>query len=836
MANHLKMHSLNKIDENTAKIAKLFPNCVTEAKDANGETVRKIDFDLLKQELSSSIVEGREERYQFTWPDKKKAILTANAPINKTLRPCRNESVDFDNTQNLYIEGDNLEVLKLLQETYLGKIKMIYIDPPYNTGNDFVYEDDFRTENLEFRAESGNYDEEGNLLVDRMTLNTESNGRFHTDWLNMIYPRLKLARDLLSDDGAIFISIDDNEVDNLKKCCNEIFGENNLVAEIPWQSRASVQNDTDFSVNHEYICVYAKNRRQENRRLKESNASEWHKKDSFVCKPLPLDKEKFDNPDNDPRGLWKADPFDAPHVRPNLTYPITNPQTGDQHLPPRGRCWRISQEKFANALADNRIIWTNEGSGRPQLKVFYEEKKDYGSVDNSWFSAEKVGTSTNGTKELMKLFDGQSFFDTPKPVSLMTKLIDLANLQTTDIILDFFSGSATTAHAVMQLNAEEKQNLALSIENLDKNSPDYVSKLSELSSKLSQTGNRKFIMVQLPELCDEKSEAYKAGYKNICEIGKERIRRAGDQILELSIKNLEKEGIIEKIDNTKLSDLRSKFSPEGVIEKNAGKLSETRSLEEVYGLSGISLLTGKEVAKGRTLCTVGSDEEGSGINSVEHSGGAVQGESGVHTLSQNSKGLSGRTGDSIIDMRTLELLNQRGYKIKLDSIGGNQQNDLFSNPETNISALNSKLSELSSKLKVLSSDTGFRVLKCDTSNMEDVYYTPDHLDKQDLFKSNIKGDRSAEDLLFQVMLDLGIMLSSKIETKEIAGKTVYFVEGTYLVSCFDQDITEETVTAIAKLKPYYFVTKDSSLVSDSLATNFEQIFATFSPETIRKVL
>ena len=639
MAEHLKMHSLNKTDENIAKIAQLFPSCVTEAKDENGKIVHKVDFDMLKQELSAGLVEGREERYQFTWPDKRQAILTANAPINKTLRPCRSESVDFDNTQNLYIEGDNLEVLKLLQETYLGKIKMVYIDPPYNTGNDFVYEDDFAQNVAGYIANSGQTDEEGNRLV----VNTESNGRFHTDWLNMIYPRLKLARDLLSDDGVIFISIDDNEVDNLKKVCDEVFGENNLVAEIPWQSRASIQNDTDFSVNHEYICVYAKNRRQENRRLKESNASEWHKKDSFVCKPLPLDKEKFDNPDNDPRGLWKADPFDAPHIRPNLTYPITNPQTGDQHLPPRGRCWRISPEKFTNALADNRIIWTNDGKGRPQLKVFYEEKKDYGSVDNSWFSAERVGTSTNGTKELMKLFDGQSYFDTPKPVSLMTKLIDLANLEDDDIILDFFSGSATTAHAVMQLNAEDG-------------------------------GNRKFIMVQLPELCDEKSEAFKAGYKNICEIGKERIRRAGKKIKE-------------------------------------------------------------------------------------------------------------------------------------------------ENPLTT-SAL----------------DTGFRVLKCDSSNMEDVYYTPDHLDRQDLFKDNIKGGRSAEDLLFQVMLDLGIMLSSKIETKEIAGKAVYFVEGTYLAACFDQDITEETVTAIAKLKPYYFVTKDSSLSSDSLVTNFEQIFATFSPETIRKVL
>ena len=630
---HLKMHSMNKIDENVLKIARLFPNCVTEAKADDGTITHKIDFDMLKQELSNSLVEGREERYQFTWPDKRQAILTANASIDKTLRPCREESVDFDNTQNLYIEGDNLEVLKLLQETYLGKIKMIYIDPPYNTGNDFVYEDDFAQDAADYIANSGQTDEEGNRLV----ANTESNGRFHTDWLNMMYPRLKLARDLLTDDGVIFISIDDNEQSNLKKICDEIYGEKNLVAEIPWQSRASVQNDTDFSVNHEYICVYAKNRRQENRRLKESNASEWRKRDSFVCKPLPLDKSKFDNPDNDPRGLWKADPFDAPHVRPNLTYPITNPNTGGQHLPPRGRCWRISPEKFANALADNRIVWTNDGKGRPQLKVFYEEKKDYGSVDNSWFSYERVGTATSGTKELMKIFDGNSFFDTPKPTSLLQKLIDLANLQDDSIILDFFSGSATTAHAVMKLNAEDG-------------------------------GNRKFIMVQLPESCDEKSEAYKAGYKNICEIGKERIRRAGKKIIE-------------------------------------------------------------------------------------------------------------------------------------------------ENP-----------------LTTQNLDIGFRVLKCDTTNMEDVYYTPDHFNKNDLFKSNIKLGRTPEDLLFQVMLDLGIMLSSKIETKEIGGKTVFYVEGNYLVACFDENVDEKTLTEIAKEKPYYFVMRDASMANDSVATNFEQIFKTYLGE------
>ena len=378
----------------------------------------------------------------------------------------------------------------------------VFIDPPYNTGNDFIYADDFKMESEEWKVESGEWSEEG----DRLFKNTDSNGRFHSDWCSMIYSRLMLARNLLTDDGVIFISIDDNEVDNLKNICNEVFGECNLVAEIPWQSRASIQNDTDFSVNHEYICVYAKRRRQENRRLKDSNYKEWHRRDSFVCKPLPLDKSKFENPDNDPRGPWKADPFDAPNIRPNLTYAVTNPVTGEQHLPPRGRCWRISPDKFSSALADGRIIFGKDGKGRPQMKSFYEEKKEFGSVDNSWFTSERIGTTTNGTKEVMELFGGQPYFDKPKPTSLLRKIVDLANVQEDDIILDFFSGSATTAHAVMQLNAEDG-------------------------------GHRKFIMVQLPEPCDEKSEAYKAGYKNICEIGKERIRRAGEKILKEQLAN-----------------------------------------------------------------------------------------------------------------------------------------------------------------------------------------------------------------------------------------------------------------------------------------------------------
>lgn len=642
----LKMHTPDLAEENFNKLAALFPNAVTESKDKEGNIVWAIDADVLQQEISATVVEGAQERYQFTWPDKKKSVVLANQPIAKTLRLDREKSVGRDgtagniDTENIYIEGDNLDALKLLQETYLGKVKMIYIDPPYNTGNDFIYKDDFSQRTDEYIENSGQLDEEGNKLVQ----NAESNGRFHTDWLNMIYPRLRLAKDLLTDDGVIFISIDDNEIDSLKNICNEIFGQCNLVAEIPWQSRASIQNDTDFSVNHEYICVYAKKRRQENRRLKESNYNEWHNSKSFVCKPLPLDKSKFDNPDNDPRGLWKADPFDAPNVRPNLTYMVTNPLTGEQHLPPRGRCWRISQEKFSSALADGRIVFGKNGRGRPQLKSFYEEKKEFGSIDNSWFSAERVGTTTNGTKEVMQLFDGKPYFDKPKPTSLLSKIIDLANMKNGDIVLDFFSGSATTAHAVMQLNAEDG-------------------------------GKRKFIMVQLPELTAEKSEAYKAGYKTICDIGEERIRRAGKKIKE---ENLDK------------ADL----------------------------------------------------------------------------------------------------------------------------------------------------DIGFRVFKVDSSNMEDVYYTPaDYKQSQlSLFTDNIKPDRTQEDLLFQVMLDLGILLSSDIKEMEIAGKKVFSVADGYLMACFAIDITEETVVEIAKSQPLYAVFRDSGLASDSVMANVDQIFATYSPGTIRKVL
>ena len=493
----LKQETPDLTQQNINRIAELFPSVVTETKDSDGNLKKVVNFAILKQILSDEVVDG-DECYEFTWVGKKQSIIEGNKPIRKTLRPAKEESKNWDTTENLYIEGDNLEVLKLLQNSYMNSIKMIYIDPPYNTGNDFVYRDDFAVSREDYEDEMGVYDEDEN----RLFKNTETNGRFHSDWCSMMYPRLQLARNLLSDDGVIFISIDDNEVDNLRKICDEVFGEVNFVMQFPWQSRQSIQNDTDISNNHEYIISYAKKRRLKNRRLKESNADIWFSKDSFVCLPLELEKDNFDNPDNDPRGVWKADPFDAPNIRPNLTYPIVNPNTREVYMPPIGRHWRTEERTFLKYLDDNRIVFGKTGNSRPQLKVFYEEKKMFGSIDNSWWSAEIVGTSTQGTKELIQLFNGFSPFDTPKPTKLLCKILKLVSqAKNNDIILDFYSGSATTADAVMQLNAEDG-------------------------------GNRKFIMVQLPELTDEKSEAYKAGYKNICEIGKERIRRAGKIIEE----------------------------------------------------------------------------------------------------------------------------------------------------------------------------------------------------------------------------------------------------------------------------------------------------------------
>lgn len=649
--NKLKMQTANKADENFKKLAEMFPNAVTETIDENGEVVRAIDKDVLMQEISCKVVDGNEERYQFTWPDKKKSVLLANAPINKTLRPCREESVDFDNTENLYIEGDNLEVLKLLQETYLGKIKMIYIDPPYNTGNDFVYEDDFAQSTDEYLANSGQYDDEGNRLVK----NLDSNGRFHTDWLNMIYPRLKLAKDLLSDDGVIFISIDDNEVENLLKCCVEVFGDCNFVAQIPWRKRTA-KSDVPFGVSqdYEYIICFAKSSNFS--ASVEGKERKYYETLDFAGRPWRV------------HDLTKQT---TASERPNSYFTIVNPKTGEQYPANPNRTWAITEDTFRTYYAENRIVFPGDydflSIQKPVLRYWKEDdmKKagdKFGKVAVSTKLPDNIGMSQDGTKEITSLL-GTKVFSFPKPSALIKYLIS-ASTEKNDLVLDFFSGSATTAHAVMQLNAEDGR-------------------------------HRKFIMVQFPEETDEKSEAYKAGYKNICEIGKERIRRAGNKILE--------EATQETVDIAK------------------------------YGES---------------------------------------------------------------------------YEVD----------------------------ETMNKYKNL--DVGFRVLKCDSSNMKDVYYNPAEYEPS-LFSSledNIKEDRTPEDLLFQVMLDLGVLLSSKIEETTIAGKKVFNVEDNYLIACFDDNVTEDVITEIAKQKPYYFVMRDSSMANDSVATNFEQIFATYSPDTVKKVL
>ncbi len=625
MMEHLNMQSMDKVAANVAKIRELFPNCVTERINNEGKLEHAIDFDMLKQELSDHVVDGLQERYQFTWPDKRKAILAANAPINKTLRPCREESVDFDNTENLYIEGDNLDVLKLLQETYLGKVKMIYIDPPYNTGKDFIYNDDFKQSTEEYIENSGQLDGEGNRFV----ANTESNGRFHTNWLNMIYPRLKLAKDLLSDDGVIFISIDDNEVENLRKICDEIFGENNFLAQVIWERAFSPKNDAKFfSVSHDYVLIYARSI------------------EVFSIGLLPRSAEsdaRYKNPDNDPHGPWTSDNMTVKSYSANYDYPIRTPN-GTIYYPPAGRCWFTSKERMQKLIENGAVWFGNNGGNMPRIKRYLSDVQQGMTPITIWKYLD-VGHNQEARQELKKLFDEKAYFDGPKPIRLLNRILTIANVKKDDFILDFFSGSATTAHAVMQLNAEDG-------------------------------GKRKFIMVQLPEVCAENSEAYKAGYKNICEIGKERIRRAGKKIKE-------------------------------------------------------------------------------------------------------------------------------------------------ENP-----------------LTTQDLDIGFRVLKCDSSNMEDVYFTPkEYMDKQQsLFVDNIKKDRNDEDLLFDAMLKLDTPLSSKIEKITIAGKTVYNVAQGHLMACFDKNVTDEVITAIAKKMPSYFVMRDSSQADDSVAINFEQIFNTYSPQTVRRVL
>ena len=622
MIDKMKMQTRDGVSDNISWIAEKFPNCVTEKIDpATGEVKLAVDFDMLHQELSTEVVEGNDERYQFVWPDKKKAILLANAPINATLRPCPEESVDFDNTQNLYIEGDNLDVLKCLKETYLGKVKMIYIDPPYNTGNDFVYNDDFAGSVEEYLANSGQYDDHGNRLV----ANTESNGRFHTDWLNMMYPRLKVARDLLSVDGVIFISMDENEIDNLEKICNEVFGEQNFVGKVIWERAFAPKNDAKyFSDSHDYIIVYARN----------INA--------FSIGLLPRTEEanaRYKNPDNDPKGPWSADNMTVKTYSAAYDYEIITPN-GTIMTPPNGRCWFTSKERMLKLIEEGRVWFGENGGNMPRLKRYLADVQQGMTPITIWKYTE-VGHNQEGRQEVKQLFEGKGYFDGPKPLRLLKRILTIANSKNS-IVVDFFSGSATTAHAIMQLNAEDG-------------------------------GNRKFIMVQLPEATDEKSEAFKAGYKTICDIGKERIRRAAKKIKE-------------------------------------------------------------------------------------------------------------ETGADI--------------------------------------------------------DYGFRVLKLDSSNMEDVYYSPAEVnqDQLNLFADNVKPDRTGEDLLFQSMLDLGATLDSKIEKTEVNGKTVFNVADGYLVACFDTEVSDDVVKAIAQMQPQYAVLRDSSLADDSTVTNFEQIFKTYSPTTTCKIL
>jgi adenine-specific DNA-methyltransferase len=477
--NNLKMKTADFSAENIEKIAELFPNVVTEIEDENGVLRKGIDFDRLRQELSDDVVEGREERYEFTWVGKRQSIVEANLPIQKTLRPLMDESLDWENTKNIYIEGDNLDALKLLQESYLNKVKMIYIDPPYNTGNDFIYNDSFVMEKEEYDEESGAIDEVGNRLIK----NNKDRGRYHSDWCSMLYPRLKLAHNLLKEDGVIFVSIDDNEVHNLRKMMDEVFGEDNFVANIIWEKKFSPQNDAKwFSDNHDHILCYAKNKKLWSPNL------------------LPRTEEadaRYKNPDNDPRGVWTSGDMTAKRVTEKDIYEITTP-SGKNYFPTKGRSWSVSKSKFDELMIDNRIWFGENGDNVPRLKRFLTDVQD-GLTPLTIWKYTDVGHNQEAQQEVKLLFNN-SFFDTPKPVRLIHR-IGLISTDQNDIILDFFSGSATTAHAVMKLNAEDG-------------------------------GERRFIMVQLPEACGDESEAYKAGFKTIADIGKERIRRAGSRIKE----------------------------------------------------------------------------------------------------------------------------------------------------------------------------------------------------------------------------------------------------------------------------------------------------------------
>ena len=627
----LKMQSFDVIGSNIQNIAQLFPNCVTEHLGKDGKTELGIDFEKLQAELSNDIIAEGAERYQFTWPDKRAAVRLANTPTTMTLRPCREESVDFDNTQNLYIEGDNLDVLTVLRETYLGKVKMIYIDPPYNTGNDFVYNDDFAQGKGEFEQASGLFDEEGNQTIDPMQRNTESNGRFHTDWLNMIYPRLKVAKDLLSEDGVIFISMDFHEHSNLIKICNEIFGENNFVTNFVWEKGKEGGNDSSIMRSHyDNILCYCKNPNSPNIINLDSKDTTRHIRENKE-QNLVLGIEKDEN---------EGELFQLINLSKQKDYTVKIPLVDGSIIEWPSYAPQKSIDKWI------KIGKVFVGAKRvPYVKSYLKDELQGQKPSN--IITQEFGTTKAGSIEIREYMGDREIFSYPKPSVLIKRLITIGGGLKGTLILDFFSGSATTAHAVMKLNAEDG-------------------------------GNRKFIMVQLPEKTDEKSEAYKAGYKNICEIGKERIRRAGAKINEeLGVRN----------------------------------------------------------------------------------------------------------------------------------------------------------EELGTKL-----DVGFRVLKLDSSNLEDVYYTPQDFTIDSLFTENLKADRNNEDLLFQVMLDLGSELSAKIESKQIAGKNVHFIDDNYLVACFARDVNESTITEIAQLQPIYFVMRDASAANDNVIDNFEQIFKHYSPDTNCRII
>lgn len=627
----LDLKTPDLVNENIEKLAILFPNCVTE-----GTYGKSIDFDLLKQELSHAVVEGHKERYRLEWPGKKEAIVTSNLPSTKTLRPIREDSVDFDNTENIYIEGDNLDVLKLLQESYLGKIKMIYIDPPYNTGNDFVYKDNFAKDSNDELLESGQKDEYNNRLV----VNPETSGRYHSDWLSMMYPRLKLARNLMTNDGVIFISIDDNEVHNLRKICDEIFGENNFLSNIIWEKRFTRSNNSKtFATLTEHVLCFRKSDA-----LSEIKEPRNEKADST-----------YSNPDNDSRGVWTSVSYVNPATkeqRPNLSYELTNPITEEKVSHPTN-AWKYEQTTYAKHQEENKLYWGKDGKNTyPRLKRFLFEM-DGGMVPVNFWSRQETGTTDEASKSLELLMGGK-VFDFPKPIGLIKKAIKMG-MKEDDFILDFYSGSGTTANSIMQLNAEDG-------------------------------AKRKYILVQLPEITIDKSEAYKAGFKNICEIGKERIRRSAIKIKEEKLQKAKKDGMFADFTD-----------------------------------------------------------------------------------------------------------NQ---------------------------------------------DYGFRVYRLDESNMQDVYYKPQDYEQStlDLFADNVKANRTSDDLLAQIMLDWGLPLSLKIETKIISGKQVFKVADNSLYACFDNGIDEEFAKKLASEMPLRVVFKDNAFKDDTAKSNVKQLLKQLSPNTEMKVI